>query len=51
VGKSKIDVAGGLFVLFGFGKWINIRWIVLHTLNFVSPWKLVTSHDYIVAMA
>ncbi len=37
--KSKINVAGCLFVLFGSGKWINIRWTVLHTLNFVSPWK------------
>jgi hypothetical protein len=39
VEKSEIDVAGGLFVLFGSGKWINIWWTVLHTLNFVSPWK------------
>ncbi|KAH9542115.1 hypothetical protein CY35_14G099000 [Sphagnum magellanicum] len=39
VEKSKINVAGRLFVLFRSGKWINIRWTVLHTLNFVSPWK------------
>ncbi|KAH9561463.1 hypothetical protein CY35_05G023200 [Sphagnum magellanicum] len=39
VEKSEINVAGCLFVLFGSGKWINIRWTVLHTLNFVSPWK------------
>jgi hypothetical protein len=51
VEKSEIDVAGGLFVLFGSGKWINVQWTVLHTLNLYHHGKLATSHDSVVAIA